>query len=276
MSEARAMVASGHPLVSRAAITMMEKGGNAFDGVVAAGFMAAVAEPALTSLGGGGFLLARSKAGHAVVFDFFTDTPGRGLVGGDLEPHFFPVTVDFTDSHQDFNVGRGSVAVPGNLKGFLHVHNKLGRLPFSEVVEPAIHAARHGVVLNENQAHFLALLKPIMTYSEAGQRLYCPNGRYLGAGDLLVNKELAGFLESLAVDQRNSFYCGEMAQQIAADMVQGQGLLTEEDLVAYQVIEREPIKISYRGRTFYSNPPPSFGGMLISAGLDILSRTRIG
>ncbi len=110
--ETRAAVASGHARVTEAAGEVLRAGGNAFDAVVAAGFASAVAEPALTSLGGGGFCLARPAAGPAVLFDFFVDTPGRGLDTSALEPHFVPVTVRFPGADQVFNAGLGSVAVP--------------------------------------------------------------------------------------------------------------------------------------------------------------------
>jgi len=135
----KAIVASGHPLVSEAAVEILAKGGNAFDAAIGAGFASAVAEQTLTSLGGGGFLLARTDAGEEILFDFFTDTPGRGVDQSILEPHFFPVTIHFPGSNQDFNIGLGSVAVPGNLKGFLHVHQRLGRLDLEDILQPAIH-----------------------------------------------------------------------------------------------------------------------------------------
>ena len=92
---------------------MLRAGGNAFDAVIAAGFASAVVEPALSSLGGGGFLLARPAEGGAVLHDFFADTPGLGLSDAQREPHFLPVTVRFPGSEQVFNVGMGSAAVPG-------------------------------------------------------------------------------------------------------------------------------------------------------------------
>ena len=141
----KASVASGHPRVTEAACEILRAGGNAFDAAVAAGFAAAVAEPALTSLGGGGFLLARPAQGQTTLFDFFVDTPGRGLPAGRLEPHFLPVTVRFPACEQIFNVGLGSAATPGALRGYLHVHRRLGRLPLQEVLAPAVHLARAGV-----------------------------------------------------------------------------------------------------------------------------------
>ena len=170
-------VAAGHPRTTEAARDILRAGGNAFDATVAAGFAAVVAEPALTSLGGGGFLLAHTAQGQAVVFDFFVDTPGRGLRAGELEPHFLPVTVRFPGSEQIFNVGLGSVAVPGVLRGYLHVHRRLGRLPLREVLAPAIQLARAGVAINRKQAYFLDLLVPIMTLTAAGRALFEPSGR---------------------------------------------------------------------------------------------------
>ena len=147
----KAIVATGHPLVSGAAIEIIESGGNAFDAAVGAGFASAVAEQTLTSLGGGGFLLARTYRGEETLFDFFTNTPGRSLDQSDLEPHFFPITIHFPGSDQDFNIGLGSVAVPGNLKGFLHVHKRLGRLELKDILQPAIRLAGEGLKLNDWQ-----------------------------------------------------------------------------------------------------------------------------
>ncbi len=256
---------------------MLEKGGNAFDAAAAAGFAGAIAEPALTSLGGGGFLLARRSTGETILFDFFVDTPGKGRSAHELEPHFFPVTIHFPSSTQDFNVGLGSVAVPGNLKGFLHIHEKLGSLDLEEVLQPAISLAREGVALNSHQAYFLNMLRPIMVVTEASRRIFEPGGRYVQEGDMLKNPELATFLENLAREgNADFFYKGEVARRIVADMEQGKGLVTLEDLAGYEVIEREPLAASYKGFTLMTNPPPSFGGALIRLALELLSRLDIG
>jgi gamma-glutamyltranspeptidase/glutathione hydrolase len=263
-------VASGHPQVTEAACIILRAGGNAFDAVLAAGFAAAVAEPALTSLGGGGFLLARPAQSRPVLFDFFVNTPGHGLRAGEIEPHFLPITVQFPSSEQIFNVGLGSAAVPGVLRGYLHVHRRLGRLPLPEVLAPAIHLAREGVVINHKQAYFLDLLTPIMTLTTAGRALFAPDERYLGAGDLYRNPDLAALLESLPCDGEREFYEGELARRIDQEMREGNGLLTAADLAAYQVVEREPLPVNYRNFRLLTNPPPSFGGSLIALSLRLL------
>ena len=258
--------------MSEAASEILRAGGNAFDAAVAAGFASAIAEPTLTSLGGGGFLLARPVEGRAVLFDFFVDTPGHGLDTLDLEPHLVPVVVHFTGSDQEFHAGWGSVAVPGNVRGFLHVHARLGRLPLGEVLAPAIALARDGVVINARQAHFLELLRPIKTLCPEGRRLYQRGGRYLAEGDRFTNPELASFLETLERDGDRELYEGALAQAVARAMRRGQGLLTESDLAAYRVVEREPLRVDYRGFALLTNPPPSFGGSLVGLTLALLER----
>lgn len=271
------IAATGHELVSRAAAEILGMGGNAFDAAVAAGFASAVAEQTLTSLGGGGFMLARTSGKaepvREIFFDFFVDTPGRRLsaIPG---PHFFPVTVDFGGSVQEFNVGLGSVAVPGTLKGLLHVHRRLGRVPLAEVLRPAIDLAR-GHRLNDFQASFLNILRPIMTLTPTGRDLYEPAGEYLQSGDLLINSDMADFLAGLAEDCGKDLYSGDIAQKIDRDMREGQGLLTFEDLAAYRVIEREPLAADYRGYTLLTGPPPSLGGSLITLSLALLEKMEL-
>ncbi len=266
----RGVVASGHPCVSEAAADLLGAGGNAFDAAVGAGFASAVVEPALTSLGGGGFLLARGADGRATLFDFFADTPGRDRPPQDLDPHFLPVTVRFPGSDQIFNTGLGSAAVPGNLAGLLHVHERLGRLPLAEVLSPSVHFAREGIPLNSHQGYFLELLDPIVTLTPEARRLFAPEGARLRAGETLRNPDLAAFLEALPSDRGRDFYQGGLAARIARDMREGQGLVTESDLRAYAVQERKPLQASYRGFRLYTNPPPSFGGTLLGLSLELL------
>jgi gamma-glutamyltranspeptidase/glutathione hydrolase len=255
---------------------VLAAGGNAFDAVVAAGFAAAVAEPTLTGLGGGGFLMARTAAGESTLFDFFVDTPGSGLAEPELTPHFLPVTVHFGSADQDFNIGLGSVAVPGCLAGYLHVHARLGRLALAAVLAPAVRLAREGVEVNAQQAYLVEILQPILTFAETGRRLYTRRGRPLAEGERLVNRELARFLERLASaparEAEAGFAAPDLARRIAADMAEGAGLLTAADLRAYRVCERSPLAFAYRGHRVLANPPPSFGGSLLAVSLSLLQQ----
>ena len=173
-------VASGHEATTAAAVEILAAGGNAIDACVAGGFAAAVAEPTLTSLGGGGFLLARTAAGEEVLFDFFVDTPGRDAPsGGPSDLDFEEVVVRFSGADQAFHVGLASVAVPGCLAGWLHAHRRLGRLPLDVLTGPARRLAEVGVEVNDQQAYVLQILEPILTRTEEAAAIVAPGGRLL-------------------------------------------------------------------------------------------------
>lgn len=269
--DGRASIAAGHPAVVAAAASTLAGGGNAFDAAVAAGFAGAAAEPGLTSLAGGGFLLARTAEGDEVLFDFFVDTPGRGLRAAERRPRFEPVTVRFPAATQVFHCGLGSVAVPGVLAGYLHVHRRLGRLPLTEVVAPAARLAADGVALPPRQAEVLGLLEPILRRVPEVAAIFAPGGRLLGPGELVGNPDLAGFLADIGRRPDATFYEGRYAEGLAAAMADGDGLVTLADLAGYTVVERQPLAVEYRGRRVLTNPPPSFGGRLIALTLRLLA-----
>ena len=268
MGAAAGAVASGHVQVSEAAARVLRAGGNAFDAAVAAGFAASVAEPMFTSLGGGGFLMAYTAAGREVLYDFFADTPGRGAAT--TEPHFVPMTVHFAAQDQVFNIGLGSVAVPGTLAGLLRVHEALGRIDLASVLEPAIGLAEKGVVLNEHQAYVTGLLLPIHTLTERGTDLYAPGGRAPVPGDRHLNRDLARFLRRLPEEGTDALYAGDTARAVETEMSAGDGLLRAADLAAYRVIEREPLAIEHGGRRVLTNPAPAQGGGLLAFALGLL------
>jgi gamma-glutamyltranspeptidase/glutathione hydrolase len=269
MTRGRAVVATGHAAVTTAALEILRAGGNAFDAAVGAGFASTVAEPGLTSLGGGGFLLAFDARGTATLFDFFVDTPGLGRVQAELTPHFVPVTIPFGSSDQVFHVGRGSIAVPGTLLGLLHVHGRLGRLPLEHVVAPAVALARDGVEVTPLQARVLGLLDPILSMSEEGRARFHRGGRTAAAGDRLTHPALADFMEALPSGAADSLYRGELSQRIEADMG-SEGLLCRADLERYRVVERAPLEVRYRGQRLLTNPRPSLGGSLLALSLHLL------
>lgn len=265
---ARGIVAAGHDGAADAAAAILRAGGNAFDAVVAAGFASTVCEPGFTSLAGGGFLLARAPGSDDVLVDFFVDTPGLGLPDGMPEPVFEEVAVQFAAAEQRFHCGPGSVAVPGVLAGLLHVHERWGRLPLTDLVAPAVALGREGVVVTPNQGTDFSLLAPILARTEASRAIFYPHGVLLAEGDTLHNVDLAEFLEQLGRDRAATFYRGPLAARLVAQLSAGGGLLTERDLAEYRVIEREPLRARYRDRTLVTNPPPTFGGALLALALE--------
>lgn len=267
----QAAVAAGSAGTTAAAVEVLRAGGNAFDAVVAAGFAAAVCEPGLSSLGGGGFLLARPAGQTAQVLDFFVDAPGRGHPIADLQPHFVAVTVRFLGADQVFHVGAGSVAVPGCLSGYLTAHARWGRLPLAEVVAPAQRLGRDGVVLEPTQAEVLRLLAEVLTLTEEGRRLFAPDGHLPGVGEVIRNRPYADFLDRVA-DGSVTGFAGETGDALLAEAMAGGGLVTAADLAAYAPADRAPLVASYRGHRVVTNPPPSFGGSIVVEALAALDR----
>jgi gamma-glutamyltranspeptidase/glutathione hydrolase len=262
------VVAAGHPHAARAGALTLARGGGAVDAVCAAAFAAAVAESPLTGPGAGGFLLARSPEGEVTLLDFFVAAPGLGPEGRRLDARDLDsFTVPFGGADQVFHIGPASVAVPGMIAGLGEAARRLGRLPLSDLVEPAVRLAREGVVLGREAAHLHEILADMLRATPAAEALYAPGGRLLGEGDRLRLPELADTLAHLGREGPASMRDGDLARAVVDHLAATGGLVTAEDLRAYRVVERRPLRISYRGLTLLTNPPPSSGGALIAVAL---------
>ncbi len=266
----RGIIAAGHEKTAEAGIEMFRNGGNAFDAAVAAILASFVAEPGLTSAAGGGFLLAHTQQHQNILFDFFTQTPRHKRHSSEI--NFYPVEVDFGSAIQEFHIGLGAMAVPGNIAGVFHVHRKLGRLPFQAVAEPAIHYANHGIQINQFQYYCLAkILQPIIMTHKGGQLVYSLTGEPLEPEGTIRIRAFADTLAYLTQKGVQEFYEGEIAHQLVKDCQESGGHLTLEDLKNYRVIERNPLTLNYRGNKLLTNPPPNSGGSLIAFALKLLS-----
>ncbi len=271
----KACIATGHPAVTRAAAQVLHAGGNAFDAAVAAAFTSAVVEPALTSLGGGGFLLAVRPQQEPVLVDFFVDTPGAGLpADADHVPHFDPVDIQFKGARQTFNIGYGAAAVPGVVRGLLHVHEQFGRVPLETVTAPAIALAEQGCAVDAMMAYTFDILHPILTADDEGRAMFGRGDGPKREGDHIDNPALGAFLRGLP-GTAAALYEGQTARSLARLMRQKGGLLTAKDLAAYRVIERAPLAVQYHGVTALLNPPPSLGGSLIGLSLALLDEVPL-
>ncbi len=265
-------IAAGDRLTAEAGAEILEKGGNAFDAAIAAAFAAPLTEPALTSLGGGGFLLAIQKGFLPTVYDFFVDVPPKRIE----KPDFYPVYVDFGSTVQEFHIGCGSVAVPGMVAGLLRVHKERGKLPLKEIIKPAVRYAKKGIYLSKMQASFVKLLEPIFTATEESKKIYAPDGKLLDEKTLFKNPDYADFLERLAEEGSWIFYEGDIAEKIEEISIKKGGLLRKEDLQKYKVEEKDPVLFSFRGFDIYTNSPPSPGGLLIAFTLKLLEDKDLG
>jgi len=277
MNENYGAIAAGHEKTAEAAAAVLGAGGNAFDAAVAACFAACVAEPVLASLGGGGFLLAKPVSEPPLIYDFFSQTPHRKRRQADTE--LYPISVDFGDASQEFHIGIGAIATPGAIAGMFEIQRDLCRLPMRELVAPASGFAREGLELTEFQYRLATIVEPILRASPAAFAPHAApdgSGRLARPGEILRQTDLADSLDTLADEGQTVFYGGEWGRRLIADCAAGGGHLTEEDLAAYRVIERRPLRMTYRGERIFTNPAPALGGPLILFALRLLEQTDLG
>ena len=274
----KGVIAAGHEATAGAAAVILDEGGSAFDAALAAMVAACVAEPILTSLGGGGFLLARpvrgDHAGEAVLYDLFAQTPKERMAEAD----FFPITADFGTAQQEFHIGMGSIAVPGTVKGLFAVHRDLGSMPMARIVEPALALARDGVAINSLQAYIFGVVGAIYTANAACRDVFASRhdpAKPVGEGEILVMPRVADTIEALVREGEDLFYLGEIAQRIEADCRARGGHLTAPDLLGYRVEKRVPLSLDYRDARLSTNPPPSAGGILVAFALELLRQAQI-
>src|SRR4051795_12421087 len=272
----RGAVAGGHPLTAEAGARVLEAGGNAVDAAVGAALVSWVAESPLTRPGAGGFMLVhRARDRSTRVFDFFVAIPGLGDERELGEMHH--VDVDFSGgSTQRFHIGPASCAIPGATLGLETAHRAFGRLPWRDLFPPAIELARGGVELNDGQAYLHRILDLILRHTPEASAIYEKAGGPLERGDWLVQEDLAKTLELLAENGAAELYTGELAAKTVEHIRAGGGCFTERDLAEYRVIRRRPVHTSFCGEEYYSNPPPSRGGVLIAYGLPLLEELGVG
>lgn len=270
----RGAIAAGHEKTAEAGREMFRLGGNAFDAAVAAILASFVTEPGLTSAAGGGFLLAHTQTNQNILFDFFSQTPRQKRPENEI--NFYPVDVNFGGAIQEFHIGLGSMAVPGNMAGVFHVHQRLGRLPFHVIAEPAIHYAKNGIKLNRFQYYCLtSVLTPIIMAHQNGQNVLILTGKPIEPDVTITMTTFADTLAYLTKKGVREFYQGDIAHQLVNDCQKFGGYLTLDDLKHYRVIERQPLMVNYRGNTLFTNPPPSSGGTLIAWALKLLSTVEL-
>ncbi len=273
-------VACGHPLVAAAVREILEDGGSAFDAALAGMAASCVAEPVLASLGGGGFLLARSEARGTELYDFFVDTPRAGPQDkrrkrGELDVH--RVTADFGTATQDFHIGVGTITTPGALPGLFAIHRALCSMPLKRLLEPAVRLAREGFALAPFQAFLFQVVGPIVQATAEVRALHCQHdGSLLSAGALFRQEALADCLEALAAEGEALYRDGELGAKLCQLCREDGGLLTQADIHSYRVMLRRPLSLRFDGAEIATNPAPSVGGALIADSLRRLDGRRLG
>ena len=223
----KGMISTGSKEASESAEEILKLGGNAFDAAISAVLTSMTSEVNLTSLAGGGAMLTYIPGKEPILFDFFVDAPPLKKKNNDFE--FYKVKIDFGDTEQFFHIGKGSIAIPGNIKGLIHVHNVLGKLPLDIVTEPAIEIAKKGVTLSKSQSYITSLLTNILNTSQASRKLFYKNDRLISEGDCFTNNDFADTLEWITEEGDRPFYEGELGRRLV-DYIGDSVLISMEDL----------------------------------------------
>ncbi len=264
------VVAAGHPRSAEAGAQVLREGGNAVDAAVCAVLASFAVESPLTGFGAGGFMMVH-EGSETTLLDFFVAAPGRDGVERNAE--LVPVPVHFdAETVQTFYVGPVSCGVPGTAAGLEQTLRRFGTMPLAELVKPGVELARGGAPVNAEQAYILDILEPIHARLEGTRELYAPAGRTLREGEVFRFAELAGALERFGAEGAEPFCRGEVAMALCDYVIENGGTLGRGDIAAYEPIEREPIRASFRGTEVLTNPPPSSGGILIAYCLGLLER----
>ena len=262
------VVAAGHPVTARAGADVLRAGGNAVDAAVAAVLTSVVVEPMMTGLAGGGYLMVAPPGGEPTLLDFFVTAPGAGADPADRAP-LLDVEVSFGDAVQVFGAGAASCGVYGLPAGLAAAVQRFGTMPLGALTAPAALLAREGALITEVQAGMFALMAPILA---TGSTRYLAGGVPPAAGTVLRDPELADALDLLGAEGPAPFYTGPVAAAVSDALLAAGGLVTRADLAAYQVVEREPVRVRYRDCEVETNPPPSAGGILLAYALALLDR----
>jgi gamma-glutamyltranspeptidase/glutathione hydrolase len=257
------MVVSQSTLASEAGVRALAEGGTAVDAAVATAFALAVTHPIAGNIGGGGFLLFRSKDGQAEAYDFRETAPT-----GAHPKMFLDEDGDYDfDRHHNSHL---AVGVPGTVAGLHLAWKEHGKLPWRRLLEPAIALARDGFPLSDGLARSLQDYLPRFRVYPASLAQFSKGGTPYAAGEVFKQPDLARSLERIAADGPAGFYAGETAALIEKEMRAGGGLVTREDLAAYTPRKRAPARGTYRGYEVLSMPPPSSGGPTLLLMLNIL------
>ena len=253
------MVVSVSVQASDAGLQVLKSGGNAVDASVATAFALAVTFPAAGNIGGGGFMVVHpAPHGEPIVFEYRETAPGSATK-----------TMYAKD---DGRYGHKVVGVPGTVRGMELAHKQFGKLPWKDVVLPAVRLAEDGFDINAQLASSLnSLVSTAREFPEL-RRVFGKQGGEDSwqAGDRLIQRDLGKTLRAIAERGPDEFYTGPVADQIVAEMKSGNGIITKADLANYQAKARKPIHGTYRGFDIYGPPPPSSGGICLVEMLNIL------
>lgn len=253
----RAAVSCAHPEAAKIGAEVLANGGNAVDASIAIQWALAVCYPIAGNIGGGGFMVLRTSDGKSETLDFREKAPLKAHANMFLDSAGNTMPNISTSSHL-------SVGVPGTVAGLYDAHEKYGKSPMKELIAPALKLAREGFVMSLAQADRLNEFASNITQSNDWDIPFVRNGRPWKEGDTLKQDMLANTLERISESGPSEFYTGFTSKLIVAEMSDGGGNISSDDLASYNTVWREPIRANLENFSLISMPPPSSGGVAIA------------
>ena len=248
-------VVSAHALASDAGLQMMRQGGNAFDAAIATQLALAVVYPGAGNLGGGGFMVAHLANGKNITLDFRETAPSKATRDMYLDKEGNPIT----DLSMEGQLASG---VPGSVAGIFE-ELKYARLPFAQLVAPAINLAEKGFALTPAQAADFNNSRETFLRVNKDHKIPFVKDEPWKAGDIMIQTDLANTLKRIRDKGAKGFYEGETAALIAAELQGGNGIITTADLRNYRAKWRDALQFSFKGNEVVTMPLPSSGGIIL-------------
>ena len=261
------MVVSASRYASEVGVNILQSGGNAVDAAVAMGFALTVTYPQAGNIGGGGFMVIKTKD-KITTIDYREKAPA-----GSTRDMFLDDKGNFLPEKSQ--VGHLSAGVPGSVAGLLYALQKYGSMTREDVLAQSIKFADDGFVMEDRLAESLNSNYDLFNKFPSSRKVFTKGGLKYSGGEKFVQKDLANTLKLISIHGRDGFYSGITAELIVKEMQQGAGIITKEDLLNYQPVEREPVHTNYKGYDVYSMPPPSSGGIALIQLLNMIEGETI-
>lgn len=267
VSGVKAAIVSANPLASKVGLQILKSGGNAVDAAIATQLALAVVYPGAGNIGGGGFMVAHLKNGNNITLDYRETAPAKASRDMYLDANGNPLM----NLSQDGHLASG---IPGTVAG-IFAALKYAKLPFKQLVQPAIELAEKGFAITEHEASDLNELKKEFEQLNTSPVVFVKQTSWK-KGDTLIQKELAATLKRIRDRGAKGFYEGETARLIVAEMAKGKGIITLADLKNYQAKERKAMEFDYKNCHIVTMPLPSSGGIIMQQVLKMIEDKNIG
>ena len=262
----KAMIVSAREEASAIGVSILKKGGNAFDAMIATDLALVVAFPFAGNIGGGGFTVYRTKEGKIGSLDYREKAPLAANRDMYLDDNGNVIEGKST-------LGAMAVGVPGTVAGLFEIYEEFGSLPFAELIQPAIDLAMSGVRVSARQAQRINHYRHL--FEKANERTILLDKQWK-EGDTIKYLKLAKTFERIRDNGRDEFYKGETADFLVKYLNELGGIITMEDLSKYEAKWREPVTVTYKNTRIISMPPPSSGGICVAQILKIIEPYNIG